>query len=580
MKIRFCHFPSQFLGMGFLFFFLCFSCTPSTPKLDLADLIVVNGQIYTVDAENTIVEAIAIKGDRILATGTIAEMEAFKGPDTETLDLEGQSAYPGFIEGHGHFSGIGFSLINLNLMKTKNWNEIVAMVAEKAKDAEPGEWIVGRGWHQEKWDETPDRQVLGYPYHDELSAVSPDNPVLLSHASGHSLFANAKAMEEAGVNKETPDPVGGLIVRDQNGVALGVFEERAEDIIYEALNRYRSTLSQEDLIEEWNKAIDLAEAECIQKGVTSFQDAGSSFAEIDRYLALADSGKLDLRLWVMMRESYEETVPQAARFPIIGYGNDYFTCRAIKSQVDGALGTYGAWLLQPYNDKPGFYGQNTTPISEVENMARLAIKNGLQLCVHAIGDRANREVIDIFANAFDQQPEEVVRDFRWRVEHAQHVNVEDIPRFAKHGIIASMQGVHCTSDAPFVEKRLGERRAREESYAWRSFLDSGAIIANGTDAPVEDVDPLASFYSSVTRQPGFGKAFFPEQSMTRVEALRSYTIDNAYAGFEESVKGSLEGGKLADLVVLSKDLVNCSDQEILEAEVLYTIIGGEIKYQK
>ncbi|MEO1436128.1 MAG: amidohydrolase [Bacteroidota bacterium] len=564
--------------MAFLFWFGLTSCSEPSDGPASADLIVTNGKIYTVDVNNTVVEALAVKGERILATGSISEIEAFKGPQTQVLDLDGQTAYPGFIEGHGHFSGIGFGLINLNLMKTKNWDEIVAMVAEKVKDAEPGEWIVGRGWHQEKWDKAPERQVLGYPYHDELSAISPDNPVLLSHASGHSLFANAKAMEEAGVQKETPDPVGGLIVRDQNGVALGVFEERAEDIIYEALNRYRSTLSQDDLAAEWHKAIELAEQECMSKGVTSFQDAGSSFAEIDRYLSLADSGKLDLRLWVMMRESYEETVPQADRFPIIGYGNDYFTCRAIKSQVDGALGAYGAWLLQPYNDKPGFYGQNTTPISEVANMAELAIEKGLQLCVHAIGDRANREVIDIFVNAFGSRSDEL--DVRWRVEHAQHVNVEDIPRFAKHGIIASMQGVHCTSDAPFVEKRLGERRAREESYAWRSFLDSGAIIANGTDAPVEDVDPLASFYSSVTRQPSFGTAFFPEQSMTREEALRSYTIDNAYAGFEENVKGSLEGGKLADLVVLSKDLMTCTDLEIQKAEVLYTIIGGTIKYQK
>jgi predicted amidohydrolase YtcJ len=540
-------------------------------------MILINGKIATMDQNNPSAEAIAFQGDRILAIGSIADVEALKNEQTKVIDLKGNFAMPGFIEGHGHFSGLGKSLMDLNFLKTKNWQEIVNMVAEAAKTAKPGEWIEGRGWHQEKWNEIVERNVHGYPYHDELSAVSPDNPVLLRHASGHGVFANKKAMELGGISAETLSPIGGEIVRDGSGEAIGMFEERAMSLVYAAFREYEKTLSPEDLEKRWYQAIELAQEECLKKGITSFQDAGSKYFEIERYTQLAKEGKFDLRLWAMLRHSYEEMNGNLKQFPIIDAGNHFFTCRSIKTEVDGALGSYGAWLLKSYNDKQHFVGQNTTTIEEVTNIARLAAENDLQLCVHAIGDRANREVINIFENQIKANP---TKDWRWRIEHAQHLHPEDIPRFKEWGIIASMQGIHCTSDAPFVVDRLGEKRAREGAYPWRSLLDAGVLIANGTDAPVEDVDPLESFYASVTRKRAdTGLEFFTEQKMTREEGLYSYTLGNAFAGFEEKDKGSLEVGKLADVTVLTKDLRNCEDEEILETEVVYTIVGGEVKFE-
>jgi predicted amidohydrolase YtcJ len=542
---------------------------------EVADLILINGNIYTVDPENPRVEAIAVKGDRIMRVGDNADIKKLEGEQTEVIDLEGRFVMPGFIEGHGHFSGLGNSLMNLNFLKAKSWDEIVQMVAEKVKDAQPGEWITGRGWHQEKWDKPLDRQVLGYPYHDMLSEVSPDNPVLLDHASGHSIFANAKAMELAGITAETPNPAGGEVVRDSGGEAIGVFEENAEGLIYRVYREYLNTLSEEEKANRWLEAVEMAQRECLAKGVTSFQDAGSQFYEIERYEVLAEEGFLKLRLWTMVRHSYEEMKDRLAAFPVVGAGNNFFTCRAIKSEVDGALGSYGAWLLAPYDDKPDFTGQNTTEVSEVTDIARLAVKHGMQLCVHAIGDRANRETLDIFEKVFQEYPDK--KDLRWRIEHAQHLDPEDIPRFKELGVIASIQGIHCTSDAPFVVKRLGEQRAREGAYPWRSLLDSGAVVNNGTDTPVEDVNPVESFYASVTRKRADGgPAFFPEQAMTREEAIYSYTLANAFAAFEENLKGSLTEGKLADMVVLSNDLIACPEREILNTKVLMTIVGGKV----
>ncbi len=562
----------------FIPFVLLIFLNTACQQTEKADMILLNGSIITMDKKNPKVEAIAIKEDRILKLGTTEEINQLIGENTKSIDLKGQFAMPGFIEGHGHFSGLGKSLTNLNFLKAKNWDEIVQMVSDKAKTLQPGEWIEGRGWHQEKWDTPVEKQLHGYPFHDDLSAVSPDNPVVLVHASGHSLFANQKAMEVAGVNAEMPNPKGGEIVRDQNGNAIGVFEERAMDPIRIAYQEYLDKISKEELDKLWSKGIDLAEQECLSKGVTSFQDAGATFEEIEKYKTLAQKQELDLRLWVMLRQPYEEIKDNITGLPIVNAGNHFLTVKAIKSQVDGALGAFGAWLLKAYDDKPDFEGQNTTPVSEVKNIAQLAIENDLQLCVHAIGDRANRVVLNIYEEAFKSAEDK--KDLRWRIEHAQHLDPKDIPRFKDLGVIASMQGIHCTSDAPFVVKRLGEERAKKGAYAWRSLLDNGVAIANGTDAPVEDVDPLICLYASVTRKrTDSDLVFFPEQSMTREEALHSYTLGNAYAAFEEKDKGSLEEGKLADIIVLSKNLLTCSDEDILETDVLYTIVGGAIKYE-
>lgn len=546
-------------------------------KPETADTILLNGNIYTVDETRPQVEAIAIKGDRILKTGSNAEIEALKGSNTKVIDLKGQFVMPGFIEGHGHFSGLGASLINLNFLKSESWDDIVQAVAEKAKTAKPGEWITGRGWHQEKWIKPLDQQVEGYPYHDLLSAAAPNNPVLLRHASGHSLFANKKAMELAGISLETPDPAGGRIVRDSRGEALGVFEERAMSPINDAYQEYLDKLSEAEKKAIWLQGIELAEQECLSKGITSFEDAGSSFQEIKWYKELAEQGALDLRLWAMLRHSYADMKDHMDGFPIMNVGQHAFTCRALKSEVDGALGAFGAWLLKPYTDKPGFEGQNTTPVSEVQNIAQLAIDHNMQLCVHAIGDRANRVTLNIYEDIFKAHPGQ--KDLRWRIEHAQHLDTADIPRFKSLGVIASMQGIHCTSDAPFVVKRLGETRSRLGAYPWRSLLDAGVLIANGTDAPVEDVSPIESFYASVTRRRAdSGLVFFAEQRMTRAEAIYSYTMANAYAAFEEDLKGSLQAGKLADLVVLSNDLIQCADEEILNTKIVMTMVGGKVKY--
>lgn len=554
-----------------------FSCNQE--QVESADLILTNAKIYTVDAEQSWATAVAIKDGKLLAVGAAEDVLLHLGKNTEQLDLGQQFVMPGFIEGHGHFSGLGYSLMNLNFLKSRSWDEIVEMVAARAAAMPDGQWVTGRGWHQEKWEVAPELTHHGYPDHYSLSALTPDHPVVLSHASGHSLFANAKAMEIAGVSKETPDPRGGHIVRNAQGEPIGVFEEKAMQLIYAGYEAYRSTLSQEDLQSEWEEAVAAAQYECLQKGVTSFQDAGSSFKEIDDYERMAEEGTFDLRLWAMARTPYDELATNLnSRFPIIDAGEGFFTCRAIKSEVDGALGAFGAWLLEPYADKPDFVGQNTTLVETVDSIAGLALDKGMQLCVHAIGDRANREVLDLFEKHLASTED---KDLRWRIEHSQHLDPADIPRFATLNAIASMQAIHCTSDAPFVEKRLGPERARLGAYPWRSLLDAGAVVTNGTDAPVEDVDPLASFYASVTRRrPTDKMIFYPEQSMTRAEGIYAYTMANAYAGFEEAQKGSLETGKVADLVVLSHNLMECSDQEILEAKVLRTMVAGEWKYTK
>jgi len=556
-------------------FTLIFGSCAETPMSKAPDLLFVNGNFFTADSLNPQATAVAILGDRILAVGNEEDLKKLADKNTQIIDLQGAFAMPGFIEGHGHFNGLGMSLQNLNLIQSKSWAEITGMVAEKVKTAKPGEWIEGRGWHQEKWSESPGATVNGYPFHHDLSAVSPNNPVVLYHASGHGLMANAKAIELAGISSETSDPIGGRIVRDSRGKLTGVFEENAMGLIEKPFLAWKNLRPEAEQIAAFEKATLLAANECLANGITSFQDAGSNFWELDQYRRMAEAGQLPIRLWAMASQPKAHDLPKLAKYPQIGLGNQHFTCRALKCYFDGALGSYGAWLLAPYDDKPGFVGQNTTPLDTVVRMAQACSEYGLQLCVHAIGDRANREVLNVVEKEMATK-----KDHRWRIEHAQHIDPQDIPRFAQLGVIASMQAIHCTSDAPFVVKRLGAERARTGAYAWRSILDSGTHLANGTDAPVEDVDPLPCLYASVTRRRAdTGLEFFTEQKMTREEALRSYTIWNAWAAFEEKEKGSLTPGKLADIVVLSKDLLRCAPEEILQTKVLKTVLGGKLKYE-
>ncbi|HET7696807.1 MAG TPA: amidohydrolase [Vicinamibacterales bacterium] len=539
-----------------------------------ADLVLTNGRIVTVEDAQPEAQAIAISKDRIQAIGSAADIKAMIGPSTRVIDLQGQLAIPGFIESHGHFAGVGGAQLQLNLMNVESWDKILMMVAEAVSRAKPGEWIYGRGWHQEKWTARPQPSVEGFPTHASLDKVSPNNPVLLTHASGHAAFANAKAMELSGIRRATESPAGGEILRDATGDATGLLRERAQGLIKRGAGAPPPTPDETRARER--RALELASAEVLSKGITTFQDAGSDLATIDRVKGMIDEGRMGVRLWMMIRQSNESLAPKLAQYRTIGYGNGFLTVRAIKKSIDGALGPRGAWLLAPYSDRPTSSGLETTKVAEIQETARLAMQHGYQLAVHAIGDRANRETLDIFERAFKANPTK--KDLRWRVEHAQHISAQDIPRFGKLGVIASMQGIHCTSDAPYVLERLGAQRAQEGAYVWQKLLKTGAIIANGTDAPVEDVDPIASYYASVTRKLANGRTFYPDQRMSRMEALKSYTIHAAYAGFEEENRGSLKPGKYADVTVLSKDILGIPEDEIPTAKVAYTIVGGKVAY--
>ena len=542
---------------------------------EVADLVITNGKVVTVEDGAPDAQAVAMKGGRIIAVGTNAAVKPHIGTGTEVIDVKGQLVIPGFIEGHGHFNGIGNAELGLKLMTAKTWSQIVQMVAERVKTAKPGEWIYGRGWHQEKWDTAPRPNVEGFPIHTELSKVSPNNPVVLTHASGHATFVNAKAMELSGITKDTKDPEGGDLIRDAQGNPTGLLRERASGLIRRGRGEPPLTPAEETA--RAKTVIELAVKEVVGKGITSFQDAGSSFTDIDRFKAAVDDGTLGVRLWVMIRQPNEALTQNLAKYRMIDYGNGFLTVRAIKHSIDGALGPRGAWLLEPYSDKPDTAGHNTTQPATIRETAKLAIQHGYQLCVHAIGDRANRETLDIFEEAFKGRDS---KDLRWRVEHAQHISAADIPRFGKMGVIASMQGIHCTSDAPYVPARLGNKRAEEGAYVWQKLMKSGALVTNGTDAPVEDVDPIASYYATVSRKLKNGTVFYPAQRMSRMEALRSYTINNARAAFEEDSKGTLKVGKLADIVVLSKDILTVPEDQIPTAQVMYTIIGGKVRYKR
>ncbi len=544
---------------------------------ELADLVLRNGKIVTVDHDIGTVEALAARGDRILQVGSNVEIAKYVGDSTKVIDLKGKLAIPGFIEGHAHFTGIGNAKQILDVMHVHNWDEIVAMVANAAAKAKPGEWITGRGWHQEKWDRVPANGVEGFPHHNTLSAVSPDNPVALTHASGHAAFYNKKAMDLSGITKDTKDPRGGEIIRDANGEPIGVFRERAQGLVSRGRTGRQIRRSPAERKAALRKTIQLADQECLQNGVTSFQDAGSGFRTVQMFKEMVDQGQIGTRLWVMIRAGNASLSANLDKYRMVGYGDNHLTVRAIKVSIDGALGPRGAWLLEPYNDLPTSKGLNTVPIKSLTETAQLAMKHDYQLCVHAIGDRANREVLNVFEESFKANPDK--KDVRWRIEHAQHLHKDDIPRFGKLGVIASMQGVHCTSDAVYVIARLGPDRARDGAYVWQSLMKTGALVTNGSDAPVEHLSPIESFYATVTRQLKDGRVFAPEQRMSRMEALRSYTTVCAKAAFEEDIKGSLTPGKLADIVVLSKDIMKCPANQILEAEVVYTIVGGKVLYE-
>jgi predicted amidohydrolase YtcJ len=566
----------RILSLGLLV--SCFLLASCTLKKEAADLVLTNGKIVTMDNALPGAEALAVRDGSIVAVGNSADIQAYVGEATEVIDLDGKLAIPGFIDAHVHFTSIGQAKLGLELMPVKNWDEILSLVEAAVVQAEPGEWIIGRGWHQEKWDTIPDPNVDGLPLHNELSRLSPDNPVLLSHASGHSSFANAKAMELAGITKSTPDPPGGEIVKDTSGNLVGVFRETAQWFLREARNEYHEKRSDEVKEAERRQVVEIADKECLSKGITGVHDAGSPFETVDLFKEFVTQGKLGVRLYVMVREPNDRLADRISDYWIEGLGDNHLTVRSIKLTIDGALGPHGAWLLEPYTSLPTSVGLNTNTVEYTKETARIAIEKGFQFNVHCIGDRANQETLNIYESAFQAFPDKA--DLRWRIEHAQHLHPDDIPRFGELRVIPSMQGIHCTSDGPYVLKRLGEKRAEEGAYMWRTLMETGAIICNGTDAPVEDVDPLPCFYGTVTRRMLNGELFYPDQKMTREEALRSYTLNAAFAAFQEDILGSLETGKLGDITVLSQDIMTIPEDEILTTEVLYTIVGGKVLYRR
>ena len=485
-----------------------------------ADLVLRNGRIVTVDGQSPQVSALAIKGDRITAVGNDRDMLRFTGRKTQVIDLKGMLAIPGFIEGHGHFYSLGASLMELELRYANNWDAIISLVAEEVKKLKPGTWIIGRGWHQDKWDAKPQPNVEGLPFHHKLSAVSPQNPVFLSHTSGHGVFINKAAMQAAGISRISVDPSGGEIVRDEYGEPIGMLREYAAQPVREALAAYKAQRTLKEVEADMRRQVLLAAQNAIENGITSFQDMGSTWEELDHLKIMAEEGNLPIRLYMAVQEPAVEMEEKLANYRLLGYGNNFLTIRCIGEKVlDGALGTHGGWLLEPYNDFPRSYGLNVTPIPEIRYSAELAIKHDYQLAIQGIGDRAARELFNIYEEQFNLHPEK--QDHRWRIEHAQVTHPDDLPRYAALGVIPGTQGIFACSDGPWVLDRLGEKRTKERGYIFRSMAESGALIMNGTDPPVEEISPIASFHCSITRKLPDGSIFQPEQRLTREQALRS-----------------------------------------------------------
>lgn len=544
-----------------------------------ADMVILGGTIYTVNEKQPTVEAVVIVGDKIEFAGMAKEAREWIGESTQVIDLQGRTMTPGFIEGHGHLMGVGYNELDLDLMNTTSFEEIVERVRVAAGKAKPGQWILGRGWHQDKWSSAPSDMVKGFPSHTLLSKASPDNPVFLSHASGHMSLANAKAMEIAGVNQLSIESLntfsgeGGEIIRDERGNPTGLFNENAESVI----TRF---IPQSDE-ERQRQALELAILACHRNGITSFHDAGIGGEEIELFKKFKSEGKLGVRLYAMITGWDRGLVHEWLKKGPEVDPDHWLTIRSIKLNCDGALGSRGAWLLEPYFDRPDFFGMATLSMDTVLSTSRKALKAGFQVCSHAIGDRANQEILDRYEIAFKENPE--VSDHRFRIEHAQHLSPHDIPRFGQLGVIPAMQAIHMSSDRPWAIDRLGEKRIKEGAYMWQSLLKSGAKIVNGTDAPVEPINPIPCFYASVSRMTLKGEpagGYEPEEKMTREQALRSYTLDAAYGAFEENIKGSIEPGKLADFTILSSDIMTASDMDILKSEVMMTIVGGKVVFEK
>jgi predicted amidohydrolase YtcJ len=530
-----------------------------------ADLIVTNARIYTVDDARPIVSAMAVRDGKVLFIGSPREASALKGAGTRVVDLGGRTVIPGMVDAHAHLLGLGQSLHTVNLFGAKSYDEVIARVVERAKGLPPGQWLLGRGWDQNQWGDTR------FPTHEALSRAVPNNPVWLTRVDGHAGLGNAAAMRAAGVTAANVDPGGGKIERSAAGEPTGVFIDNAKALVERSI----PAPSREDT----RRAIRDAIAESQRWGLVGLHDAGESRATIDLMEEMAKAGEIPFRLYVMIGDDSAAVAHYLQRGPQSALYDNHLWIRSIKLYADGALGSRGAALLEPYSDDPNNRGLLLSAPAHIQDVASRALRGGFQVATHAIGDRGNRLVLDAYEKALQSTP---TADHRFRVEHAQIINHDDIPRFAELGVIPSMQAVHQTSDMYWAGNRLGAGRLFG-AYAWRSLLNTGVVIPNGSDFPVEAVNPLLSFHSAVSRQdaenwPAAG--WMPEQRMTRDEALKSMTIWPAYAGFQESMMGSLTPGKLADFVVLDRDIMTVPERDILGTSVLATYIGGKAVYER
>ncbi len=539
-----------------------------TPN-SFADTLLISGTIYTADDANTKVEAVVIKDGRFTFVGDLAAAQSKAGQDHRHLALGAATAYPGFIEGHGHLSSLGEAITNLDLNGVDSYQTIVGMVADAAAKASPGQVIKGRGWHQSKWSKEPSVTVDGFPTHRSLSEVSPNNPVFLGHANGHTALVNQAAMDAMNLTYNTPTPDGGIIVKDGKGDPTGILHENAVDLAYPLI-----ALSTDSA----KTAILAAQDHAFRWGITNFHDAGAGSTDIEAQRALDASGDLKLRIYTMVSAQDDVLTDYwLARPPVIADDDSRLTIRSFKAVMDGALGSRTAWLHQPYTDDPGTSGVQTFDEKRLVDIMNRSNAHGWQINTHAIGDKANTVVLDAIDKATLTQ-----RDHRSRIEHSQHLLPSDIERFSKLGVIASIQAIHMSSDRPWAIDRLGIERIKSGAYVWRDLLDAGVHIANGTDVPVEPINPIANFYASVARKTLKGlpdDGYEIGQKLSRHETLKSMTLWNAYAAFEEAEVGSISVGKRADMTVTDQNLMTVDENKILATKPVMTVIGGEIVYQ-
>ena len=541
----------------------------SNGSTTFADTLFLNGNVYTVNDAQPKAEAIAIKGDRILFVGPNEEAKKYSGPGTDTIDLKGKTVVPGLTDSHCHIFRIGERLTHLNLDTARTRESFLAKVKEAAEKTTPGQWVTGRGWIETFWSPPV------FPTRDDLDKVAPNNPVYLVRADGHGAVANSAALRIAGIDTKTANPFGGEILRDKKtGQALGMLLDNAMELV--------ASKVPPPTPEENEKSLVLGVKRSLALGWCEIQNAGSYLPEVELMKKLYGEGKLKLRIYNAVYGPGEAADRLLKEGPIIDSDDHRFTTRTIKVVFDGSLGSRSAALLQPYSDAPETSGFLTEKEEDLRPMLKEALRRGIQVETHAIGDRANHTILDLYEEAFKAVPrnERKVQEPRWRVEHAQILAPSDLPRFAKLRVIASMQPSHAISDLFFAPRRLGEKRLAG-AYAWQSLLKSGALIAAGSDAPVERGEPMIEFYAAVARksQDGFSAPdWHPEEAVTREQALKMLTRWPAYAAFQEQEKGSIAVGKLADLTILSEDIMKIPEPDILRTRCLMTVVGGEILF--